>query len=183
MASLTYSAPIPFEFQDRDFYLQCIQEAFIHVPWAQFRTVIAGGGVGGCSLMTVVSSIHGGLGQATALTRKLCAALPVRKWRRRNKEKVWLPSTLSTCFLVVGEASAWSRHLRGRKGWVQGFPSFSLHCQPSSLCRLLSGLSYSPVSQPGVSRSSVCLRHALALVYLCFRSFFFFFFFLTLNES
>jgi hypothetical protein len=71
-----------------------------------------------------------GLGQTTILSGRPCIALPVRKWSRENKEKVWLPPrALSTCFLAVGEASALSRLLRGRKGWVQDFPSFC--CQPS----------------------------------------------------
>lgn len=79
------------------------------------------------------------------------------------RRKFGSPRALSTCFLAVGEASALSRLLRGRKGWVQDFPSF--RCQP---LQALPGLACSLVPD-SVCPKFICLWHVLALVWLCFR--------------
>lgn len=128
--------------------------------WAQIRTVIAGGGVGVSYCGPVFLDACGEFGTCVwgkPLHSMGGPMLPCL-WESGpgdTRRKFGSPSTLSTCFLAVGEASALGRLLRGRKGWVQGFPSFFLQCQPSSCCRALSGLPYSTVSQLGVSRSSV----------------------------
>lgn len=84
-----------------------------------------------------------------------------------TRKKFGSPQSTQHLLPRVGEAGA-LRRLLSRKGWVQDFPSFSLHCQPSRLCRLLSGLICSSVSQLGVSVPSVCPQHVLALVWFCF---------------
>lgn len=83
-----------------------------------------------CSPLPVVSSAHGGLGAGyNPEWETLHCPASGKVAQGKQGESLAPPRALSTCFLTVGEARALSRLLRGRKGWVQDFPSFC--CQPS----------------------------------------------------
>lgn len=135
--------------------------SFTHVQWALFRASIAERGVlvtavALCPLLPVVSSAQGGLGSYNTEWEALCCPSSGEAAEGKQGESLAPPRAFSTCFLAVGEASALSRFLRGRKGWVQDFPSSC--CQPSLPASLdpTAWPALLPASQLGVSHSSVC---------------------------
>lgn len=139
--------------------------------------MIAGSGVGGSYCGPVFPRACGEFGTWVWGKPLLSVGGPVLpcQWESGPGDtgrKFGSPSTLSTCFLAVGEASALGRLLRGRKGWVQGFPSFSLQCQPSSRCRPLSGLPCFPTwCVPFVCLTMACSGLGFSLLPQVFFSF------------
>lgn len=119
-----------------------------------------------CYGLPVVSSAQGVWAGYSTEWEILCCPASGKVAQGKQGESLASPRALSTCFLAVGEASALSRLLRGRKGWVQDFPSF--RCQPSLPASLGHCLACPAPCFP-TCVPFICLWHVLALLWLCFR--------------